>query len=90
MLDSLVMALVTIIDIVTILLIFYAFLQAVIQFVFHHLYKAIAWPKRFHGKEVRKIRVKLGEYLLLALEIFICADIILSVKDPTIEHLTQL
>jgi uncharacterized membrane protein len=40
--------------------------------------------------KVKKIRIQLGEYLLLALEIFICADIILSVQDPSLEHLTQL
>jgi uncharacterized membrane protein len=40
--------------------------------------------------KIKKIRILLGENLLLALEIFICADIILSVQDPSMEHLTQL
>lgn len=88
MLDTLVISFVEIIDLVTILIIFYSFLVAVCSFVAHHTHKAFNWPK--HSKKLSTIRVKLGEYLLLALEIFICADIILSVKDPSVEHLMQL
>lgn len=88
MLDNLVLHLVSVIDFVTILIIFFSFAHAVVAFVGYHTHKVFDWPK--DSKKLTTIRIKLWEYLLLALEIFICADIILSVKDPTIEHLTQL
>lgn len=76
------------IDMMTIVIIFYSFMRAIYQFLIHHTNRWFNYPK--NPTSFNKIRVELWEYLLLALEIFICSDIILSVKEPTIEHLTQL
>lgn len=86
--DKLVHVLVEIIDVVTISIIFYSFAYAIISYVGFHTHKWFKRPKR--AQNFNKIRLQLGEHLLFALEIFICADIILSVKEPTVEHLTQL
>lgn len=88
MANQLVDILVEIIDLVTIAIIFWSFSYAVIQLVLHHTHEFFGvWLK---WMKVKKIRIILGENLLLALEIFICADIILSVQNPSMEHLTQL
>lgn len=88
MTDHLVEVLVEIIDLVTIIIIFGSFAYAAIQLILHYTYALFhTWLK---WMKIKKIRILLGENLLLALEIFICADIILSVQDPSMEHLTQL
>lgn len=88
MTNHLVDILVEIIDFVTIIIIFWSFLYAAIQLLLHYSYAFFhTWLK---WMKIKKIRILLGENLLLALEIFICADIILSVQDPSMEHLTQL
>ena len=80
--------LVPIIDGVTILLIFWSFIYAIVHLITYHTHLYFNRPARTVG--FNTIRVKLGEYLLFALEIFLCADIMLSVADPSLEHLTQL
>lgn len=88
MVNHLIQILVEVIDFVTIAIIFVSFAYAVLQLVFLHTHRMFGrWQK---WMKVKKIRIQLWEYLLLALEIFICADIILSVQDPSMEHLTQL
>ncbi len=79
---------VEIVDVVTIVIIFFWFCYALFLLIRHHTH---IWRNRpAYGVSLHRIRVKLGEYLLLALEFFICADVILSVKDPSYEHLAQL
>lgn len=77
-----------IVDVVTIMIIFFWFAYAFLLLVQHHTHAWFWRPLR--SVSLHKIRVVLGEYLLLALEFFICADVILSVKDPSYEHLAQL
>lgn len=79
---------VQIVDVVTILIIFFGFCYALFLLLAHHTHIRFSYPVR--GISLHRIRVTLGEYLLLALEFFICADVILSVKDPSYEHLVQL
>lgn len=86
--DLLVEYMVEIIDLLTVLIIFFGFSYAIVLFVFHHTHRR--WKRPTWSVSLHRIRVVLGEYLLVALELFICADVILSVKDPSVEHLTQL
>ena len=79
---------VQIVDVVTITIVFGWFCYALFLLLEHHTHIRISMPAR--GISLHRIRVTLGEYLLLALEFFICADVILSVKDPSYEHLAQL
>ena len=79
---------VPIIDGVTILLIFWSFVYAIVHLITYHTHLYFNRPAK--TVSFNTIRIKLGEYLLFALEIFLCADIMLSVADPSIEHLTQL
>lgn len=88
MIDSLVHVLVETIDVVTIVIIFYSFAVAIISYLLFQSHRRCKIPRK--AKNFNKIRLDLGEQLLFALEIFICADIILSVKEPSVEHLTQL
>ena len=86
--QNLVLQLVPIIDWVTIIIIFCSFVYAVVHMITYHTHLYFNWPEKTVG--FNTIRIKLGEYLLFALEIFLCADIMLSVADPSLEHLTQL
>lgn len=79
---------VQVVDVVTIIIIFFGFCYALYLLVAHHTHIRFWRPIRWIS--LHRIRVTLGEYLLLALEFFICADVILSVKDPSYEHLAQL
>jgi uncharacterized membrane protein len=79
---------VEVIDIFTVIVIFYGFCYAVFLICEHHVHRLFG--KVVPSVSLHKIRVVLWEYLLLSLELFICADVILSVKDPTFEHLLQL
>ena len=79
---------VQIIDVVTIVIIFFGFSYALYLLLVQHIRKFFWRTSR--PISLNRIRVVLWEYLLLALEFFICADVILSVKDPSYEHLTQL
>lgn len=88
MISLLIDYIVQIIDVVTIVIIFFGFCHAFFQLLQHHSHHR--WGRPAHAHSLHRIRVTLGEYLLLALEFFICADVILSVKDPSYEHLVQL
>lgn len=79
---------VEVIDVFTVIVIFYWFCYAVFLICEHHVNRFF-WQV-VPNVSLHKIRVILWEYLLLSLELFICADVILSVKDPTFEHLLQL
>lgn len=85
---DLVNTMVPVIDGVTVLIIFISFVYAIVHLITYHTHLYFNWPAK--TVEFNTIRIKLGEYLLFALEIFLCADIMLSVADPSIEHLTQL
>lgn len=76
------------IDLVTIGIIFFGFCYALFLLIKHHLHR-YRWHI-WHAVSLHRIRVTLGEYILLALEFFICADVILLVKDPSYDHLAQL
>lgn len=86
--DHVVHMFVEIIDFVTIFIIFGSFLYAVISYLLFHVHRLSGRPKICD--DFNKIRLQLWEHLLFALEIFICADIILSVWDPSFDHLMQL
>ncbi len=90
MTDGLVTVFVEIIDSITILVIFLSFCYAILHYVMHYTFKCFWRPKGKNTKWMNAIRMKLWENLLFALELLICADIILSVQDPSVEHLTQL
>lgn len=82
--------LVEIIDFITISVIFVSFCWAFLSYLFHHSWKAFGRPKHKETRGMNTIRLKLWQNLLFALELLICADIILSVQDPSIENLLQL
>lgn len=79
---------VEVIDVVTIAIVFYGFCYAFFLIIKHHVHRLFG--RLVPPVSLHKIRVELGEYLLLGLELFICADVILSVQNPTYEHLLQL
>lgn len=79
---------VAVIDIMTVLVILYWFVFAIYMFVKMHM-DNLFWEKHT-SVDLSVIRVKLWSYLLLALELFIAADIILTIGDPSVEHLVQL
>lgn len=82
------MNVVHIIDLFTVIIVLYGFGYAVIMVVQMHVEH-----RRWDGHsavDMTVIRVKLGTYLLLALEMFIAADIILTIWEPSLEHLAEL
>ena len=80
--------LVQIVDIATVVVIFYGFAYA--MYLFWQMHRD-HWTGDDHKAiDLSVIRIKLWSYLLLALELFIAADIILTIWDPSIDHLIQL
>jgi len=79
---------VAVVDIVTVVVILYGFMFAIYLFVKMHIDNIFG--ERHTAVDLSVIRVKLWSYLLLALELFIAADIILTIWDPSIEHILQL
>jgi len=68
---------VVVIDVMTVLVIVYGFVYAIVLFVQMHIDHLFG--DQHTTVDLSVIRVKLGSYLLLALELFIAADIILTV-----------
>jgi len=68
---------VVVIDVMTVLVIVYGFVYAIVLFVQMHIDQLFG--DQHTTVDLSVIRVKLGSYLLLALELFIAADIILTV-----------
>ena len=79
---------VAVIDIMTVVVILYGFLFAIYLFVKMHMDNLFG--EKHTSVDLSVIRVKLWSYLLLALELFIASDIILTIGDPSIAHLIQL
>lgn len=88
MLHTIFEVIVTVIDVMTVLVIVYGFVYAIYLFVQMHMDHLFG--DKHTTVDLSVIRVKLGSYLLLALELFIAADIILTIGEPSLEHLLQL
>ncbi len=79
---------VAVVDMMTVVVILYGFLFAIYLFVKMHIDNIFG--EKHTAVDLSVIRVKLGSYLLLALELFIAADIILTIGDPSLDHILQL
>lgn len=93
MISSVITYLVGIIDLITIAIIFFWFCYALFLFLEYHvraLFGEIVFGSVVRYVSLHRIRVTLGEYLLLALEFYICADIISSIQYISNEHLIHL
>jgi uncharacterized membrane protein len=77
-----------VIDVMTVVVILYWFIFAIFLFVKMHINNLFG--EKHAAVDLSVIRVKLWSYLLLALELFIASDIILTIWDPSFQHLVQL
>jgi len=79
---------VAVIDVMTVVVILYGFIFAIYMFVKMHMDNLFG--EKHTAVDLSVIRVKLWSYLLLGLELFIAADIILTIWDPSVRHLMEL
>ncbi len=73
-----------------VLIIFVSFLYATIEFILHYAHTNLWRPGKRWLVSIKHNRLRLWENLLFALEILICADIIITVLEPTFDHLLKL
>lgn len=95
MIDYLSHMIVDIIDLSIVLILFFSFCYAIFEYLLYYGTRTDKRIKKLIKKfwkplSLEQNRLKLAENLLFALEVLICADIILSVIEPSMEHLTQL
>ena len=73
----------TIISVISLLIVTYGALIAIISFIINEL-------KRITPTNIRKLRAVFGTYLLLGLEFLIASDILKTVLEPTMNELIIL
>lgn len=87
MLTQFLSLLATIISVISLLIVTYGALIAILSFIFNEL-------KRITGTytptNIRKLRAVFGTYLLLGLEFLIASDILKTVLEPTMNELIIL
>ena len=77
----------TIISVISLLIVTYGALIAIISFIINELKRVIG---AYTPTNIRKLRAVFGTYLLLGLEFLIASDILKTVLEPTMNELIIL
>lgn len=75
-------------DFLSVCVVLYWFVYAILMFLRMHI-EYISWEKA-ESIDLTLIRIRLWAYLLLALELFVASDIVMTILNPSYEQLLQL